>query len=56
MKTCSKCGEIKEEDLFGFQNKSLGIKMSACKDCNNSRQRINRLNNLTETRLSDKVA
>lgn len=45
MKKCSICKEMKEESCFAFQNKKLNKLMSACKDCNNKKQREFRKNN-----------
>lgn len=33
MKQCSKCKELKEEDLFPWKSKTLGKRSSNCKSC-----------------------
>lgn len=33
MRRCSKCKELKEEDLFPWKNKTLGKRSSTCKVC-----------------------
>jgi 5-methylcytosine-specific restriction endonuclease McrA len=39
MKTCSKCSIEKPLDGFQYRNKSKGIKMAICRECNNSRSK-----------------
>ena len=32
-KTCTRCNEVKEDTLFSWKNKTLGIRMGHCKAC-----------------------
>lgn len=54
MKKCSRCREIKSENLFSYQNKEKGIRVSACKKCLQESQKKNRVENIEEVREQDK--
>jgi hypothetical protein len=55
MKKCSICKILKDEKEFPFQNKKLNKYMSACKNCNSTRQKEKRINNPEEVRKKDKI-
>lgn len=45
MKTCTKCGELKEETDFNFRNKIKGIRSYQCRDCNKANLKRHYYNN-----------
>lgn len=54
MKKCSKCGNIKDESCFPFQNKAQNKLMSACKTCTNTATREYRKSKPDEVREWDR--
>ena len=56
MKRCSICRKEKQETEFQFQNKALGIRVSACKECRNGRKREYRKKNPEKQKMMDRAA
>jgi hypothetical protein len=56
MKKCSRCKQQKDEKEFSFQNKNQNKLMSACKECQNKKQRDFRKQNPKISKQRDKDA